>query len=401
MHCFVMDLTLSPSEEAFRREFAAWLRANLSSEWQQAALRSLPDGQKLERRRAWERKLGEGGWLGVSWPKEYGGRGATAMEHVVYLEELFHSRTPDPLNTLGLNLVGPTLIDIGTDEQKHRFLGPMLRGEAVWCQGFSEPNAGSDLAGLQTRADRDGDEWVVNGQKIWSSGAQYSDWCALLARTDQDAPKHKGISFLLVDMKSAGISVRPIKQISGDAEFNEIYFDNVRVPADNVLGEVNGGWLVANRLLAYERGVITMEMIAGYQRLWDELRAYARSTKRDGRALVDDPRLRERLAASYVDIQLMRLANLRLLTRYMRGDAPGAETSYMKLMWVTTEQRLNDLAFALAGPDGLAMPGAPRAIAGGDWLRQYFMSRASSIYGGTQDIQRNIIAERVLGLPRG
>jgi alkylation response protein AidB-like acyl-CoA dehydrogenase len=202
-------------------------------------------------------------------------------------------------------------------------------------------------------------------------------------------------------MKSPGISVRPIKQISGDAEFNEIYFDNVRVPHDNVLGEVNGGWLVANRLLAYERGVMTMEMIAAYQRLWEELRVHARSTHRDGRALADDPRVRERLAVSYVDIQLMRLANLRLLTRYMRGDPPGAETSYMKLMWVTTEQRLNDLALALAGPDGLAMPGGPRAIAGGDWMRQYMMSRAASIYGGTQDIQRNIIAERIFGLPRG
>jgi len=396
-----MDLSLSPSEKAIRQEFAAWLKANLPDGWKQTDLRSLPDGQQLELRRAWERKLGEAGWLGVSWPKEYGGRGATAMEHVIYLEELLQARAPDPLNTLGLNLVGPTLIDIGTDEQKRRFLGPMLRGEAVWCQGFSEPNAGSDLAGLQTRADRDGDEWVVNGQKIWSSGAQYSDWCALLARSDQDAPKHKGISFFLVDMKSSGISVRPIKQISGDAEFNEIYFDNVRVPHDNVLGDVNGGWLVANRLLAYERGVITMEMTAGYQRLWDELRVYARSTRQDGRALADDPLVRERLAVSYVDIQLMRLANLRLLTRYMRGDPPGAETSYMKLMWVTTEQRLNDLALALAGPDGLTMPGSPRAIGGGDWMRQYIMSRAASIYGGTQDIQRNIIAERIFGLPRG
>lgn len=396
-----MDLSLSPSEEAFRREFAAWLVANLPDDWKQTVLRSLPDDEQLERRRAWERKLGDSGWLGASWPAEYGGRGLTAMEHVIYLEELLRAGAPNSLNTLGLNLVGPTLIDIGTDEQKRRHLGPMLRGEAVWCQGFSEPNAGSDLAGLQTRADRDGDEWVVNGQKIWSSGAQYSDWCAVLARTDQDAPKHKGISFLLVDMKSAGIDVRPIKQISGDAEFNEIYFDNVRVPHDNVLGDVNDGWLVANRLLAYERGVITMEMIAGYQRLWEELREFARSTSRNGAGLVDDPRMRERLAGSYVDIQLMRLANLRLLTLYMRGDAPGAETSFMKLLWVDTEQRLTDLALALAGPDGLASAGGPRAIAGGDWLRQYFMSRAASIYGGTQDIQRNIIAERVFGLPRG
>jgi alkylation response protein AidB-like acyl-CoA dehydrogenase len=388
-----MDLSLSPTEEAFRQEFAAWLRANLPDEWRGHRPRGAPEGPVLEARRSWERTLGADGWLGVSWPAAYGGRGATAMEHVIYLEELFGAGAPDPLNTLGLNLVGPTIIEAGTDEQKQRFLRPMLRGEAVWCQGFSEPNAGSDLAGLQTRADRDGDDWVVNGQKIWSSGAQYSDWCALLARTDQDAPKHRGISFLLVDMRSPGITVRPIRQISGDSEFNEIYFDNVRVPGDQILGEVNGGWLVANRMLAYERGVITMEMLAGYQRLWEELRDYARATRRDGAALIDDPSVRDRLARSYVDVQLMRLANLRLITRYMRGTPPGAETSYMKLYWVTTEQGLSDLSLSLAGPAGLAM--------GGEWLRLYFMSRAASIYGGTEDIQRNIIAERVFGLPRG
>jgi alkylation response protein AidB-like acyl-CoA dehydrogenase len=396
-----MDLNLSPSEEAFRREFVAWLRVNLPDEWKERGLRGQPQERVMEARRAWERTLGEGGWLGVSWPKEYGGRGATAMEHVVYLEELFSAGAPDSLNTLGLNLVGPTIIEAGTDEQKQRFLRPMLRGEVVWCQGFSEPNAGSDLAGLQTRADRDGDDWVVNGQKIWSSGAQYSDWCALLARTDQEAPKHKGISFLLVDMRSPGVTVRPIRQISGDAEFNEIYFDSVRVPGDQILGEVNGGWLVANRMLAYERGVITMEMLAGYQRLWDELRDYARATRRNGAALIDEPSVRERLARSYVDVQLMRLANLRYITRYMRGLPPGAETSYMKLYWVTAEQGLCDLALSLAGPAGLAMPGSPRAVNAGEWLRLYFMSRAASIYGGTEDIQRNIIAERVFGLPRG
>jgi alkylation response protein AidB-like acyl-CoA dehydrogenase len=388
-----MDLNLSPSEEAFRQEFASWLRANLPDEWKERRLRGTAEGPVLEARRAWERKLGEGNWLGVSWPAAYGGRGATAMEHVVYLEELFGAGAPDSLNTLGLNLVGPTIIEVGTDEQKQRFLRPMLRGEAVWCQGFSEPNAGSDLAGLQTRADRDGDDWVVNGQKIWSSGAQYSDWCALLARTDQEAPKHKGISFLLVDMRSPGISVRPIRQISGDAEFNEIYFDSVRVPGGQILGEVNGGWLVANRMLAYERGVITMEMLAGYQRLWEELREYARAMRRNGAPLIEDPSVRDRLARTYVDIQLMRLANLRLITRYMRGLPPGAETSYMKLYWVTAEQGLSDLSLSLAGPAGLAL--------GGEWLRLYFLSRAASIYGGTEDIQRNIIAERVFGLPRG
>jgi alkylation response protein AidB-like acyl-CoA dehydrogenase len=398
-----LDLSLSPSEEAFRQELDAWLDANLPVELTSTRIRALGDGDALAARKTWERKLGEGGWLGVSWPQDYGGRGATAMEHVLYLEGLLRAGAPDPVNTLGLNLVGPTIIETGTDAQKQRFLPPMLRGEVVWCQGFSEPNAGSDLAGLQTRAVRDGDDWVVNGQKIWSSGAHYADWCALLARTDADAPKHKGISFLLVDMQTPGVTVRPIRQISGDAEFNEIFFDNVRVPHDNVLGEANGGWLVANRMLAYERGVITMEMLAGYQKLWDELRDYARATHRNGAPLIEDAIVRQRLARCWTDIQLMRLANLRYITQYMRpdGSGPGAETSYMKLYWGTTEQGLSDLSLSLGGPDALALAGSSRAIANGEWLRLYFLSRASTIYGGTEDIQRNIIAERVFGLPRG
>ncbi|MEX2158445.1 MAG: acyl-CoA dehydrogenase family protein [Dehalococcoidia bacterium] len=396
-----MDLNLSPSEEAFRQEFDAWLQTNLPAELTSTRVRELGDDDAIAARKTWERKLGEGGWLGVSWPAEYGGRGATAMEHVLYLEGLLRTKAPNPVNTLGLNLVGPTIIETGTDAQKQRFLPPMLRGEAVWCQGFSEPNAGSDLAGLQTRAVRDGDDWVVNGQKLWSSGAHYADWCALLARTDADAPKHKGISFLLVDMQTPGVTVRPIKQISGDAEFNEIFFDNVRVPHEQILGETNGGWLVANRMLAYERGVITMEMLAGYQKLWDELRDFARATIRNGRPLIEDAIVRQRLARSWTDIQLMRLANLRYITQYMRGSQPGAETSYMKLYWGTTEQGLSDLTMSLGGPDALALSGSSRAIANGEWLRLYFLSRASTIYGGTEDIQRNIIADRVFGLPRG
>ena len=396
-----MDLNLTPSEEAFRQELSDWLQDNLTDEQKTTRLKGLPEEQSLELRRAWERKLGEGGWLGVSWPKEFGGRGVTAMEYVIYLEEMFRAEAPHPVDTLGLGLVGPTVVDVGTDEQKRRFVQPILRGEVIWCQGFSEPNAGSDLAGLQTRADLDGDDWVVNGQKIWSSQAQNADWCALLARTDQDAPKHKGISFLLVDMTSPGISVRPIKQISGSSEFNEIFFDNVRVPKKNILGEPNNGWRVANRLLAYERGVITMEMLAGYQTQWDEMREFARNTKRNGRPLIEDARIRERLAQSYTDIQLMRLANLRYITRYVRGEAPGAETSIMKLYWASTEQGLCDLAMSLAGPEALAMPGSPRAFAHDDWITKYLMSRVSTVYGGTLDIQRNIIAERIFGLPRG
>ena len=395
-----MDLNLSPSEEAFRQEFSSWLRENVPDELKASRLRGLPEEQVLDIRRAWHKKLGEAGWLGVAWPQEYGGRGASAMEHVVYLQEMREADAPDPMDMLGLDMVGPTIIDAGSDEQKHRFLPLIIRGEVVWCQAFSEPNAGSDLAGLQTRAERDGDDWLINGQKIWSSQAQHANWCTLLARTDPDAPKHRGISFFLVDMTTPGITVRPIKQISGDSDFNEIFFDNVRVPTECVLGEVNGGWLVANRFLAYERGVYTMVMLMGYQRQWEELRDYARKTSRNGKPMIQDPRIRERLAQTYTDIQLMRLANLRYITRYLRGSPPGEETSYMKLYWAPTEQGLSDLALLLAGPEGLAMAGSPRVIADGDWLTKYFLSRAASIYGGTQDIQRNIVAERIWGLPR-
>jgi alkylation response protein AidB-like acyl-CoA dehydrogenase len=395
-----MDLELSPSEIAFRDELAAWLRDNLPDEARMSKLRGLPEERSYAIRREWDRKLGASGWLGVSWPKEFGGRGATAMEQAIYLEELLRADAPEPLDQLGLPLVGPTVIDIGTDDQKHTYLPPMMRADVLWCQGFSEPNAGSDLAGLQTRADRDSDEWVVNGQKIWSSQAHYSQWCALLARTDPDAPKHKGISFFLVDMSTPGLTVRSIKQISGDADFCELFFDNVRVPHENLLGELNGGWAVANRLLAYERGVITMEMLLGYQRQWNEMKEFASTTNRSGGALIDDPRVRERLASCWMDIQLMRLANLRYITRYMRGSPPGAETSYMKLFWANTEQGLSDLAMKLGGPETLIMPGGEGGVHGGEWTRAYFMSRAASIYGGTYDIQRNIIAERVFGLPR-
>jgi alkylation response protein AidB-like acyl-CoA dehydrogenase len=395
-----VDLNLSPAEEAFRQEFVAWISENLRDDERESRLKGLPEKDVVAARRAWEQKLGQGGWLGVAWPREYGGRGATAMEQVIYLQELLAADAPQPMDMLGLDMMGPTVIEAGSDEQKRRFLPPIMRGEVVWCQAFSEPDAGSDLAGLKTRAVLDGDEWVLNGQKIWSSQAQYADWSTVLARTDPDAPKHKGITFFVIDMKTPGITLQPIKQISGESEFNEIFLDNVRVPRDNVIGEVNGGWPVANRFLAYERGVITMAMLSGYQRLWEEMRDYARVTRRSGTLLADDPRTRERLARTYTDIQLMRLANVRYITQYMRGATPGFETSIMKLYWAPTEQNLCDLATTLGGPDTLSVSAAPHSVADGEWMRKYLFSRVASVYGGTQDIQRNIVAERIYGLPR-
>lgn len=395
-----MDLELTPEEQAFREEFSAWLRANLPDDWKNQNLHGRTADEAFQVRRAWQKKLGEAGWLGIAWPREYGGRGASLMEQIVWHEELIRAGAPGLADSMGLNMIGPTIIEVGTEEQKRQHLGGIMRGDLLWCQGFSEPNAGSDLASLQTRADLDGDEWIVNGQKIWSSGAQYADWCALLARTDQQAPKHRGITFFLVDMRSPGISVRPIRQMTGESEFNEVFFENVRVPRANVLGEVNAGWRVANRLLTYERGVITMVFLSRYQTVWQELRDFARTTARAGRPLLEDPRVREHLAQAYLDIQLMRLAQLRYITWYQRGRPPAEETSFMKLHWARAEQALFDTAMLLGGPDALLMPESPRALAGGTWTSAYLYSRAVTIYGGTQDIQRNIIAERIFGLPR-
>jgi alkylation response protein AidB-like acyl-CoA dehydrogenase len=301
---------------------------------------------------------------------------------------------------LGVQMIGPTIIEAGSDEQKRQHLGPIIRGEVIWYQGFSEPNAGSDLAALETRAVLDGDEYVITGQKLWGN-PRHSDWGAVLARTDPEAPKHRGISYFLVDMKSPGIQVGQIHDISDRHEIGEVYFDNVRVPRTNILGPLNEGWRVANRTLVWERGVITLQNAARYSRQWHELREYAHAAMRNGRPLAEDPTVRERLARVYCDVELMRLTNLMYLTRYIRGQTPGLETSYMKLLWVAAAQGLADLATHLFGPEALLVAGSPEAIDDGEWTADYYYSRAATIYGGTQDIQRNIIAERIFGLPRG
>lgn len=393
-----MDLSATPSEQAFQADFSAWLDREFRPEYRGSHVAALADHEASAVRQRWARALAAGGWLTVSWPREYGGRNATIMELVLYGQEMRRRDAAQP-HLVGVSLLGPTLIEFGTEEQKARHLGPIARAEVTWAQGFSEPNAGSDLAGLQTHAELDGDEWVLNGQKIWSSGANEADWLCVLARTDKDAPKHRGISFLLVDRYSPGVTIQPIKQMSGKTDFNAMFFDNVRVPRDDIIGEPGQGWKVVNRLLAYERGGLTMNFVDEWEADWYELRDYARTTVRNGRPLAEDPRVRERLAKVYTDIRLMRLANLRYITAWQRGRPSGEETSFMKLYWVTTNQGLYDLATELAGPDALrAGPGSgPDSHA---WMQKYCYSRASSIMGGTQDIQRNIIAERLFGLPR-
>jgi alkylation response protein AidB-like acyl-CoA dehydrogenase len=395
-----LDLNLSPSEEAFRQDVRSWLRQNLPSEWTVDSLEALDQRTAVACARKWQERLGSGGWLGLAWPKEYGGRGATLMEQAIYIMEAIAAKAPMPADKIGLQLVGPALIEIGTQEQKDRFLGKILHGQMLWCQGFSEPNAGSDLASVQTRAVLEGDEWVINGQKIWSSDAPWADWCTLLARTNPEAPKHKGLTMLAVPMNSSGITVRPIKQISRREEFAEIFFDNVRVPRDAVIGELGTGWNVTMRMLTYERGLYTLVEIPRFEKAWRQEVEYAKRTRRGGRMLIDDPTVRERLAQAYANIQMMRLTNLRYITSYLRGAAPGEESSLMKLHWATTDQGLYDLAMALGGPAALMMLGAPRAICSGQWTADYFYSRACTIYGGTQDIHRNLVAERIHRLPR-
>jgi alkylation response protein AidB-like acyl-CoA dehydrogenase len=396
-----LDLNLSPAEEAFRQEVRSWIRENLPPEWKRPRFEIFPpDDEAAVIFRKWQEKLGAGGWLGLSWPTECGGRGASMVEQAIFKAEAAEAGAPPPLDTLGQNMVGPALIELGSAEQKQRFLRPILRGEMVWCQGFSEPNAGSDLASLNTKAVLDGDHWVVNGQKVWSSYGPWADWCAVLTRTNPDVPKHKGISMLTVDMKTPGVTMRRIAQINGKSEFAEIFFDNVRVPRDNVIGEVDNGWAVAMRLLTYERGLYTLTELPRYLSAWKEARDYARTHQRNGRPLIEDPIVAEKLAQAYFDIHIMRLTNLRYISRYMRGAAPGEESSLMKLHWAVADQHVYDLAMALAAPASLAMRNSPRLLFDGSWNADYFYSRTITIYGGTQDIHCNLIAERIYGLPR-
>lgn len=395
-----MDIRATTEERAFQAEFCAWLGENLPDEWRESNLSRYSEDEAAAISRQWAQRLGAKGYYTIGWPKAYGGLEATAMMRAFHYRELrLHDAPPYP-DASGPSYLGPTILEIGTDKQKAEHLGRISRGETVWVQGFSEPNAGSDLAGLQTRADLDGDEWVINGQKLWSGRGHRANWGFLLARTDQDAPKHRGISMFFFPVPTPGLSVRPYADMVGDVHFTELFFDNMRIPRDSVLGEVNQGWQIAQRLLTYERGVMTLSILDQWELFWQELRDYAASTRRDGRLLIDDERIRERLAETYANLRLMRLSNLRYITWWERGRPTGEETSLLKISWTKHGQALGDLAMELSGPDGLRMHDSPGSISKGKWAFNQLHSRADTIYGGTQDIQRNIIAERILGLPR-
>jgi alkylation response protein AidB-like acyl-CoA dehydrogenase len=397
-----MDFSFTPEQETFRQELRTWLKTNVPPEASQLRhLQPQAAAEDLQFLKAWQRRVYDGGWAGVSWPKEYGGRGASLVERMIFDQEMAAHQAPGLLNVLGLEIVGPTLIVHGTEEQKKAHLPKILSGEEIWCQGFSEPNSGSDLGSLRTRAVDHGDYFVVTGQKVWTSLARYGDWCQLLVRTNLDAPKHQGISCLLIDLKSPGISVRPLRTLTGDSEFNEVFFEDVKVPKVNLLGEKDQGWRIIITSLMFERQGLGFYFTFAQKRYYDDLREKVRRGRRYGSPVATDPQIRQKMAQVYIDCELLKLNNYRALTRLLRGNPPGPEGSIPKLQWAEMNQRLQELAVEVQGPYGQLYQGEEKAQDGGYWQYGFLRSRANSIEGGTSEIQRNIIAERVLGLPKG
>ena len=396
-----MDFSFSPAEEQFRSELRHWLRDALPPGWGETVFEPEEEDARAAFRLEWERKLYSGGWSGINWPVEYGGRGATLIERAIFAEEMARAKAPEGLNIIGHNLVGSTLLRHGTEAQKQRFLPKIISSDEVWCQGFSEPNAGSDLASVRTRAERRGDKFIINGQKIWTSFAQYSDWCFALVRTDPDAPKHKGLSFLLIDMKSPGIAIRPLRQISGECEFNETFFDEVEVPVENVVGDINDGWRIAMTTLAYERGPEdALGRQVRFKQELDKLIETLRQVRRGAGNAIDQPVVRQKLAHSIIEVEVMRLNSLRTFSKYLNGEERGADASMIKLYWSHAAQRMYEMALDTIGPSAPLCGNDPAGVAGGRFQLSYLQSKAFTIYSGSSEIQRNIIGERMLGLPR-
>jgi alkylation response protein AidB-like acyl-CoA dehydrogenase len=376
-------LTFNERETAFREELRAWLAEN------RPAAEPTEGGEDAQYawRRDWQRRLYDAGWAAPAWPVEYGGRGASLTESAIYFEEIGLARVPLPANVLGLLLGGPTLMVWGTPEQKDRYLAPILSAEEIWCQGFSEPDAGSDLASLKTRAVKDGEEWVVTGQKVWTSGAQYSKWCMLVARTDSDAPKHKGLTYFLMDMDQDEVQVRPLRQITGEAEFNELFIEEARISQENVVGGEGNGWKVALTTLMNERAGLGFVLQVRLRQLLDDTIAAARE-----RGMLGDPLYADALADLHIRCESIRLLAWKGLTDIERYGQPGPEGSLVKWLWSDTNQRLTQLAAEIVGPEALT--------SGTSWSYELLRARGNTIEGGTTEVLKNIVAERVLGLPR-
>ena len=377
-----MDLSLTSEEESFRDELRAWLEANHPGPSPGGG-----DQAEFEFQRDWQRKMHEGGWAGVSWPKEFGGRGATLIEQAIASEEMARAKVPRPANVLGLVMGGPVVIAHGDDEQKERFLDPILSAEEIWCQGFSEPESGSDLASLKTKAVKSNGGWKVTGQKVWTTFAHEAKWCMLLARTDPEAPKHKGITYFICDMEQEAVDVRPLRQITGESEFNELFIEEADVPDENVIGGVGNGWNVAITTLMHERAGLGAASALQIQAALDELAELATE-----RGLADDPLVRDKLARLRIGVEGLRLGAMRALTQTMKVGIPGPEGSVAKLQWSYTNQALTELAVEIGGLEALERDSL--------WAYRFLRSRANSIEGGTTEILKNIVAERVLGLPK-
>jgi alkylation response protein AidB-like acyl-CoA dehydrogenase len=386
-----LDLSFTAEETAFAETVRAWLAEHVEPTPRFASL-----DEEIEWARAWQAKLAAGRWVGIHWPEAYGGRGASPVQVAIFNMEYARSRALQPVNRVGINLAGPTLLAHGTDAQKQRWLPRILTAEELWCQLFSEPDAGSDLASLSTRAERVDGGWLLSGQKVWTSYAQFARWGICLARTNADAPRHRGISYLVVDMQSEGIEVRPLVQITGEAEFNEVFLDDVFVPDDQLVGDLDQGWAVANTTLAHERGTaFPFKEQVVHEVYLDELWGLAAE-----RELFDDVETADELAQVFVELRVLRLHNWRTLSRLARGIEPGPESSVVKLAWTTVTQHLSDLGLGVVGDAAPLWWGAADNPGDGFWQRQWLWSKAASIAGGTSEVQRTIIGDRILGLPR-
>ena len=397
-----MDFRFTPEQEAFRKEFTSWVEKNLPEDWGQTGLRYFKTEEEHKQAyKDFQKKLYHAGYAAMHYPKEYGGQGKTLAEEIVVLQVL--STTCIQIRSPGIVTHGmavPVLFTCGTEEQKKKYLPQILDGTHIWCQGFSEPDAGSDVANVSTMAIKEGDRYVVNGQKVWTSYAHMSDYCLLLVRTDPDSAKHKGLSYLLVDMKSPGVDVRPMTQITGESEFNEIFFDNVEVPVDMLVGQENMGWQIAITTLMFERVMGDVVIGAAYEKNIERLLNMAANTRRSGRPVIEDPIYRQQLAQSYIEIMALKNHGLRNFSQQLKAGIPGPEGSIGKLLWSEPNQRLSEAALGMQGPNSQITSGSPWAIDDGLWQYAYLRSKGNTIEAGTSEIQRNIIGERVLGLPK-
>jgi alkylation response protein AidB-like acyl-CoA dehydrogenase len=393
-----MELAYSKEDEAFRKEVRAWLKHNLPKKDKSISDLMPHDPERVRRAKEWQRKLYDAGYVAMSWPKEYGGQDADVIRQTIVNEELVLARAPGLIGASGLGMLGPTLIQLGTEEQRRRYLPKILTAEEIWCQGYSEPGSGSDLASLRTRAEIVGDEFVVNGQKVWTSNAQFSDWMFCLVRTDPDAPKHRGISYILIDMRTPGITVRPLVQMTGDAGFNEVFFEDVRVPRANLVGELNQGWMVANATLFHERNMLGSTTRT--QLMMQNLIRLARSRQRYGKPAAEDPVMRQKLADLLARVEAMKYHSYRLLTNEIRGRSQGISAMVNKLVGTELNHDICALALEILGSYAPLNRRSEHVVDNGVWAYEFMFTLGLVIGGGTSQIQKNIISERGLGMPK-